>query len=512
MHVGFAQPGNLSGWLVMAKVNFQLANRRWWKQPGEILWEDDMDGGHWQIVFDSDRTMGLWDLSIVNTRSPGERIRFCWDLHSKSMVSGDRLPSDNVRHWARETCVLRSHGIVPGDVRILRALGECLRSRMWASGRLLRQRLAMQEDEFAELLASLWPRYVIAREVEGDEYTLTLPGLCLLDEQADWKGVVPALVSVGLKAIREEVFSDPDVQYIDPEKLREAGVANVEWRLARHVLRIAALDVSDGTDGWRVPRDSEHLSRLSSLAELIGYAASRATWPRPWRTAPLVLWGVHPSQDSEMADISLRHLQTVADLSVREVVASCDANDASTLVSPGALERQRESVVKVDGSVSGGVQNVMDEARGDAGLPHVTQDVRGRLLQGWPGYVYLSSYYHGPRGGVALLLALLTIVPTVAPIKIHWLDLHVSVATGIYFAYHAANLYLYLAVQQAASLAARLDRTSAHFERLAEIRRKYLERLALLVYTLILATVVLKLVQQYAGLARDGAVRSILGV
>lgn len=143
------------------------------------------------------------------------------------------------------------------------------------------------------------------------------------------------------------------------------------------------------------------------------------------------------------------------------------------------------------------IVSVVHEAAQDATVsPSADLESRLRLLREWSGYRHLSGYYQGPRGILALALALLTLIPTLAPIKLHYLDLHLSLATAVYLAYHASNFVLFLEVRQAATPGAALMKTKKDFEGYAHYHRVVVKRLGYVVYALIALTIASKIYLQ----------------
>jgi hypothetical protein len=67
----------------MSAPNFEFWTRRWWKTPGETLWEDDIDGARWQAIFHSD--INAWNLRVVNMTTLGETTQLCWTYQEQSL-------------------------------------------------------------------------------------------------------------------------------------------------------------------------------------------------------------------------------------------------------------------------------------------------------------------------------------------------------------------------------------------------------------------------------------------
>lgn len=131
--------------------------------------------------------------------------------------------------------------------------------------------------------------------------------------------------------------------------------------------------------------------------------------------------------------------------------------------------------------------------------PSTDAERRQSLLRTWPGYCELSTSFQGPSGVAALILALITLVPTFAPIKVHFLDLKFSIAGMVFSWYHGFNFFLLMRVWQAASPKAALKYTKEVFDKYNLWHKRYVTSLTPTVYVFIAVTIATQTITQIAG-------------
>ena len=122
------------------------------------------------------------------------------------------------------------------------------------------------------------------------------------------------------------------------------------------------------------------------------------------------------------------------------------------------------------------------------------------MLRTWPGYVDLSSAFQGAEGWLKLILALVTLIPHLLPVKIRALALDVSPASLVYVVYHSSNFYFFMKTRQARAHEAALKLTREDFDTYSRRYHRYVHRIGYLVYGLIAITIVLKLWSQISDL------------
>src|SRR5678816_3301701 len=106
----------------------------------------------------------------------------------------------------------------------------------------------------------------------------------------------------------------------------------------------------------------------------------------------------------------------------------------------------------------------------------------------------------GAEGWLKLILALVTLIPHLLPVKIGALALDVSPASLVYVVYHSLNFYFFMKTRQARAHEAALKLTREDFDTYSRRYHRYVHRIGYVVYGFIAITVVLKLWSQISDL------------
>lgn len=277
--------------------------RRWWRMPGEALLSESLDGrqvdvqlswcqpNEWglKLVFDdghSSRGVGLGSFLI-----DAEEV-LDLDVLPKAVVAVLINQLKSRERGIRDAPKLASDPL-------LTAIAEVLPKEEWATGRRLRKLMGLDIDAFRRQLGTLMPRYVRREAMdEDDKYSLTLPGLLLMDARL---GAVAIMESI-YRAIARCYERNDDAEVFENADIVACGVSDSEVPLARTIARISLLAGGGAMLNERVlpvPADREMIAaQVKKGVRFLDYLHHAATEKqrnalfavdRPWLQAPL--WG-----------------------------------------------------------------------------------------------------------------------------------------------------------------------------------------------------------------------------
>jgi hypothetical protein len=271
--------------------------RRWWRMPGETLLSQSFDSKQVTVTFAwcSPTEWGV-DFVIEGNR-PDSAI---FHVDSEDITGIEALPKAAVAALMEQFKVReRSIRQAPTLARnpILLAIAEQLPKQEWSTGRRLRKAKGLDVDAFNRQLALLMPRYVRREAIdEDDKYSLTLPGLLLVDDQLRSIAIMESVYH----AIGRCYDRDEDAEVFENADIVACGVADSDVPLARTIARICVL-VGGGAAlndrVLRIPADREMIAaqvkkKVSFLDYLHHAATEKQRNPhfavnRPWLQAPI---------------------------------------------------------------------------------------------------------------------------------------------------------------------------------------------------------------------------------
>lgn len=304
-------------------INYDVWNRRWWKVPGESIWEDRIDKADWRVVFTRAGNDGLWNLDVFKDE---ELLKWAgWEHHSSELIFEESFGSKNVEHWISSVCMDRFLPPLSENVPLLNVISEQLGERLWVTGRVLRDKLKLSPKDFTEHATKVWPKYIVARKNDrGDEYTLTLPGLLLPGSNERFAAIILGTIAV-LKALPAEI------EEFHTTALLNHGIESEELPLADKVIRIASLGEEKSPGVWAIPSDIESIRNVVDIRELREYIRTNNGIARASDSVPLVCVGSGPGEDPEFPAL---HSQNFRD----SVPASHMAVETSSICLVGKLK------------------------------------------------------------------------------------------------------------------------------------------------------------------------------